>query len=323
MPRMSPALQVIFLFVLLMFYVSVTAVPATALNSDSFALSACESELSFGGQSGHSHEGKCEGQSQQPPTSYYKDGSRTKQIGHGPKLKYRVEYYRQCEPALMLEMGCDANPDPPCADGSYPLIRMIFAVNGPRKGQLVGTSSYCSIEPALEIPGAEQDVAKVTPERFRELPILASSIVSQPEGFSLRNGHAHMYAESTTQDFSITIFDQDVRVRAIPVSYVWGYGDGTSRTFAFPGGPVAQRGFDEATSTSHVYSDTGNFGVGLTTRFRGEYSTEGGPWTPIPGVASVPSEQSAMSVWRTKKILVAENCNQGPSSPGCASLIDR
>lgn len=266
-----------------------------------------------------------------PSCNFDNDGStygdkqrgRTHTISNGPKIRYEVTYYQECSPAMTLIRSCSANTDAPCADGSYPLTRVIRAINGPRAGRTISVRQYCTVEPTVEVPGAEQDIAKVTPEQFRRMPILASSIVSQPEGFSLRNGHAHMYAESTTQDFSITLFDQDVRVRAIPVSYVWGYGDGTSRTFAFPGGPVAQRGFDEATSTSHVYADTGNFGVGLTTRFRGEYSTEGGPWTPIPGVASVPSEQSAMSVWRTKKILVAENCNQGPSSPGCASLIDR
>lgn len=244
-------------------------------------------------------------------------------VSNGPKLKYSVRYFSECTPDMSMRVGCNAIADPTCEGGGWRMFRVISAVNGPRAGRIISVSTYCEAEPPMEIPGAEDDIARVSLSDFRKLPILASSIVSQPEGFSLRNGHAHMYAESTTQDFSITLFDQDVRVRAIPVSYVWGYGDGTSRTFAFPGGPVAQRGFDEATSTSHVYADTGNFGVGLTTRFRGEYSTEGGPWTPIPGVASVPSEQSAMSVWRTKKILVAENCNQGPSSPGCASLIDR
>jgi hypothetical protein len=174
----------------------------------------------------------------------------------------------------------------------------------------------------MEIPGAENDIARVSLEQFRALSIVASSIISQPENFSLRNGHAHLYAQSEPQDFNITLFDQDIRVRAIPVSYLWTYGDGTSRTLAFPGGPVAERGFDEATSTSHVYQDTGDFRVGLTTRFRGEYSTEGGPWTPIPGVANVPSEQVTMSVWRTKKILVAENCTQNSDAPGCNSLFD-
>ncbi|GAA3323515.1 hypothetical protein J2S64_003802 [Paeniglutamicibacter sulfureus] len=297
---------------------------AADLGLGTIADPACESEMSFGGDSAHTHEDGCEGggETNKPPSSFYKDKTKSKQVSYGPKLKYRVEYFRQCEPALMQALGCDANPDPPCTDGSYPLLRFIYAVNGPRKGQLVGTDSYCSREPNIEIPGAELDIAKVTPERFRELPILASTIISQPKSFSLRNGHAHMYAESKTQSFAVAIFDQNVRIRAIPISYGWSYGDGISRRLSFPGVAVAQRGFDEPTTTSHVYRETGDFGVGLSTRFRGEYSTEGGPWTPIPGVANVPSAPLTMSVWRTKKILVAENCNDGSTAPGCGSLFD-
>ncbi|MDQ0095437.1 hypothetical protein [Paeniglutamicibacter psychrophenolicus] len=285
---------------------------------------ACINLSYLGGDSAHTREGKCEGKSapQPPPNKFFRDQQKSKQVRYGPKLKYRVEYYRQCEPALMRQLGCDANPDSPCADGSYPLMRLIYAINGPRQGQLVGSTSYCSIEPKVEVPGAEQDVAKVTPERFRDLPILASTIISQPEGFSLRNGHAHMYAKSKPQTFDVLIFAQEVRIRALPVSYSWTYGDETTRRLSFPGGPVVQRGFDEATTTSHVYKETGDFRVSLSTAFRGEYSTEGGPWTPIPGVANVPGEPILMSVWRTKKILVAENCNENSEAPGCRSIYE-
>lgn len=276
----------------------------------------------FGGSSGHVNSSSCNEAGQASVPGYASVPSKVRQVTYGPKLKYRVEYLRQCEPALMNSLGCDANPDPPCSDGSYPLMRLIYAINGPRKGQLVGTSSYCTFEPAVDIPGAEQDVAKVTPERFRELPILASTIISQPENFSLRNGNAHLYADSESQNFNIVIFDQNVRVRAIPTSYSWSYGDGSARTVGFPGEPQGNRGFDEPTSTSHVYKETGDFGVGLTTRFRGEYSTEGGPWTPIPGVANVPSAAVTMSVWRTKKVLVAENCGAEAGAPGCASIFE-
>jgi hypothetical protein len=248
--------------------------------------------------------------------------SKSKTVSHGPKLRYSVRYYSECTPDMSMRLGCDAIAEPTCEDGGWQTIRVVSAVNGPRAGRVISLSTYCSLEPPMDIPGAEQDVARVTPEQFRKLSILASTIVSQPESFSLRNGHAHMYALSESQNFAVTIFDQNVRVRAIPVTFLWAYGDGVNRSFSFPGQPMAQRGFDEPTTTSHVYTETGDFAVGLTTRFRGEYSTEGGPWTPIPGVANVPSEQITMSVWRTKKILVAENCNEGARTPGCASLFE-
>lgn len=251
-----------------------------------------------------------------------KQGGRTKTINNGPKIRYEVTYYQECSPAMTLIKSCTANTDPSCPDGSYALTRLIKALNGPRAGQVIAVRQYCTIEPSIDVPGAALDIARVTLDQFRRMPIMASTIVSQPESFSLRNGHAHMYALSESQNFNIELFDQNVRVRAIPVSYAWSYGDGATRSFSFPGQPMAQRGFDEPTTTSHVYTDTGDFAVGLSTRFRGEYSTEGGPWTPIPGVANVPSEQITMSVWRTKKILVAENCTEGARTPGCASLFE-
>ena len=252
-----------------------------------------------------------------------KMNQKTRTISNGPKIRYEVTYFQECSPAMTLIRACNANPDPPCADGSYPLTRIISAVNGPRAGTNVSSRQYCTTEPTLEVPGAANDIAKVTLEQFRKMPLIASVIISQPKNFSLRNGHAHLYASSKNQNFNITLFDQDVRVRAIPVSYSWKYGDGASRTLTYSGGPVADHGFDEPTSTSHVYKETGDFSVGLTTSFRGEYSTEGGPWTPIPGLANVPSEQITMSVWRTKKILVADNCNQDPSGPGCSSPFEK
>lgn len=251
-----------------------------------------------------------------------KQSGRTKTINNGPKIRYEVTYYQECSPAMTLVKACVANTDPSCPDGSYALTRVIKPLNGPRAGQIISLRQYCTVEPTIEVPGAEQDIARVTADQFRRMPIKGSTIISQPENFSLRNGHAHLYASSEAQNFNIDLFDQAVRVRAIPVTYLWRYGDGSSRTLDFPGKAVAQRGFDEQTSSSHVYKETGDFAVGLTTRFRGEYSTEGGPWTPIPGVANVPSQPVMMSVWRTKKVLVAENCDEGSSAPGCASLFD-
>lgn len=247
--------------------------------------------------------------------------SKSRTVSHGPRLRYSVKYYSECTPYMSSRGACDSISESTCPGGGWRTYRVITAVNGPRAGQIVGVSAYCSIEPAMEVPGAEQDIARVSLSEFRKLPITASVIVSQPDQFSLRNGHAHIYAESKSQNFSIVLLDQRVRVRAIPVSYAWTYGDGTSRRLSFPGEPVSKRGFDEPTTTSHVYKETGDFNVGLSTSFRGEYSTEGGPWTPVPGVASIPSESIIMSVWRTKKILVAENCNQNNDAPGCKSVF--
>ncbi|WP_417218705.1 PKD domain-containing protein [Arthrobacter sp.] len=247
-----------------------------------------------------------------------KKGSKT--VSFGPKLRYKVDYQRQCSAAEARLNHCIAFSDDPCAGTDLaPTSRTVLALNGPRKGQIISTVLYCDSEPEMAIPGIKDDVAKVTPARFRQLPILSSKIESQPHSFSLRNGFAHMYASSKNQNFNITLDDQSVRIRAIPTSYAWSYGDGNTRVLKEPGAPLAEHSFSEETPTSHVYKETGDFSVGLTTRFRGEYSTEGGPWTPIPGTANVPSEPMPMSVWRTKKLLVDQNCAENPDGPACDS----
>lgn len=164
-----------------------------------------------------------------------------------------------------------------------------------------------------------QKVIEVSPADFQSFPIQASKVLSQPKGFSLRNGNAHMYAVPNPQTFDVGIYDEPVRIRATPASYVWNYGDGQSKRTVSPGKPMPNHTFDEATDTSHVYTKTGDYQIRLSTVYRGEYSVDGAPWQPVLGTANVPSEPMPMSVWRTKKLLVDRNCVENPDGPACGS----
>lgn len=192
--------------------------------------------------------------------------------------------------------------------------------------------SYCTREPEPKLPAdmasevenvraavEVQRVIEVTPAEFRSFPIAASETVSQPEGFSLRNGNAHMYAIPNPQTFDVDIYDEPVKIRATPQAYSWDYGDGQTKRTQNPGKPMPAHTFDQPTDTSHVYKETGDFQIRLSTSYRGEYSVDGGPWRPIPGTANVPSEPMPMSVWRTKKLLVDQNCAEDPDGPACDS----
>lgn len=219
-----------------------------------------------------------------------------------------------------------------CPTGNPLITRTITTTSG----NLVTKDSYCTREPAPDLPAGSSDDAgsiqtaiqaaikeqrkiEVTPDRFQSFPILSSKLFSQPNGFSLRNGHAHLYATPNPQTFNVEIFDEPVRVRAIPQSYLWNYGDGHSRKLQKPGKPMPNHTFDQPTDTSHVYEETGDFTIQLSTAYRGEYSVDGGPWMPIPGTASVPSAPMPMSVWRTKKLLVDQDCAKNPGGPVCDS----
>jgi hypothetical protein len=282
----------------------------------------CAAHVNLRGQSAHAGSTSC-ASSERPEQTEWSAGARTAIVKNGPVIRYRVEYVQACTPDQVRLSNCIAADIEPCATGGYPVSRRVVAVNGPRVGNVVASSAYCGPEPSIDIPGAEEDIARVTPARFREFPILGADVATQPDGFSLRNGHAHMWAKAETQTFETTIFDQSVRVRAIPSSYTWNYGDGSSRTLNYPGEPVQGHDFSTETPTSHVYEETGDYDIQLATNFRGEYSTEGGPWTPIPGVASVASPVEPISVWRTKKILVDMDCAENPGGPGCESPFEQ
>jgi len=243
------------------------------------------------------------------------------------RTKYEVRYETMCQ-ITPGQGDCTTFSENVCPNGAPLILRTITSLSG----RTVATDSYCTAEPEPSLPAnstdeiadvreaiEQQRVVEVTPDRFQSFPILASRVITQPKSFSLRNGNAHMYAVPNPQTFDVEIFDQPVRVRAIPTSYLWSYGDGQSRQLQQPGKPDPGHTFDELTDTSHVYKETGDFEIRLSTAYRGEYSVNGGTWLPIPGTANVPSEPMPMSVWRTKKLLVDQTCAEDPNGPACDS----
>ncbi|WP_146113302.1 MULTISPECIES: hypothetical protein [unclassified Arthrobacter] len=222
--------------------------------------------------------------------------------------KYKIRDFDTCIPGLETVRGCDSNPDQTaCPDGSFPILRQIIGVEGIESGLVIRTYRLCPGDPFdPDIPSEDFIVEiMITPEQFRSFPITASQMLSNPENFSLRNGHSHFWAEGQSQTFNSNILETPVRIRAIPIGWNWNYGDGNTRNLDFPGEPAPEHTLRDETPTSHSYTETGTYGVGLTTLFRGEFSVDGGPWQAIPGQAAVPSDPIEIDVWRTKKQLIA------------------
>jgi hypothetical protein len=156
---------------------------------------------------------------------------------------------------------------------------------------------------------------------FQQLPISAGTSSAQPSPNTLRGAETNFFASAADQQFDITILAQAVHVVAKPVEYTWNYGDGTllgPQTAA--GGPLPQDRWGEKTLTSHVYAQTGDFPVVLTTHFQGTYSVNGGPPLPIPGRGSFSSPRQTVSVWRTITRNYADTCLQNPQGQGCPGV---
>ncbi|WP_224048719.1 hypothetical protein [Arthrobacter sp. NicSoilB4] len=158
---------------------------------------------------------------------------------------------------------------------------------------------------------------------FQRLPIAAGSVTAQPSPHTLRGAETNFFAEAVEQKFDVTILAQKVHVVAKPVQYTWSYGDDTSlgpQTAA--GGPLPQDRWGEKTATSHVYTQTGDFPVVLTTHFQGTYSVNGGPPLPlpIPGQGQFNAPPQTVSVWRSITRNYADDCLRNPQGQGCPGV---
>lgn len=170
---------------------------------------------------------------------------------------------------------------------------------------------------AAPAPAAPPVVIVVTAADFQKLPIPPSTIRLDTQGNTLRTAHTNIYAESSVKTLNTTVLGQPVRVRAIPIEYIWDYGDGSSRRTYSAGSAVGGDPFDVETETSHQFEETGSFPINLTTVYTGQFSVNGGAWIPIDGVARVASNPENMTVWKTKRYLVAEDCIANPGAVGC------
>lgn len=231
-------------------------------------------------------------------------------FGERPKAKrknppiVKVYDFDTCIPGQEAILNCNSNRDiRACDDETYPIVRQVRDL----KGRLIRQFSFCPEDPEVRDTQDVQTeiIPVVTPDQFRTFPIRGSELQSEPNNFSLINGHTHLWASKNLQTFNTVIGDSDVKIKAIPIQWNWNYGDGTRRNLNFPGQPEPEHTLHDKTATSHIYEKTGKFSVGVTTLYRGEFSVDGGPWQSIPGQAAVPSTPITMDVWRTKKELIA------------------
>lgn len=234
------------------------------------------------------------------------DGSEQHDEKRVKKPKYRIRDFDECLSGKENKSTCDQNPDMArCPDGSLPITRQIYTIDF----ILVRQYRQCPGDPLPEDLPEDLFVEqiRIDLQKFRSFPIKGSTIQSAPNKFSLRNGHTHFWASKETQEFKSNLSGANVRIKAIPIQWNWNYGDGSKRNLNFPGEAMPGHTLHDETPTSHSYSETGKFGVNVTTLYRGEFSVDGGPWQAIPGQAAVPSNTLPMDVWRTEKELIAND----------------
>ncbi|WP_312182948.1 hypothetical protein [Arthrobacter sp.] len=170
-----------------------------------------------------------------------------------------------------------------------------------------------------EDPAAfEERIREAVLTAFQESPITPGQLTMQPSPHTLVGAHTNVYVEAGEQVFEMNLLGQSIRIVVEPTEYTFDYGDGTSLgPVRVPGGPLPEFRWGEQTATSHIYEQTGDFPVTVTTHFSGEYSVNGGPMVPIDGRAQVTSPVQVLSVWRSESRNVADDCLVNPTGVGC------
>ncbi|MFW0179624.1 hypothetical protein [Rothia sp. P7208] len=142
-------------------------------------------------------------------------------------------------------------------------------------------------------------------EDFERLVLDAPEIVVEPGADTLVNYHTNFMVKAHPQDFEVEVLGFPVKVRAVPVGYVFDYGDGTSSgVLSSPGKVLGDGVWDEQTPTSHQYSSTGNVQVNVSVVYSGEYSVgDGGVWLPVSGV-NVVQGSADVAIWSVRSDLV-------------------
>ncbi|WP_240691635.1 hypothetical protein [Arthrobacter sp. CAU 1506] len=215
---------------------------------------------------------------------------------------------------VLVNASCSVGPD-----GT--LMRILEAPAGQNPPQWVDTTrTICqySDRPLEATADGGDEMPVVTIEFFRRLPIAPSGLTVEPVPHTLVGAETNVYATPNEQTFNEEIDGFDVTVRAIPTSYTWSYGDGSSLgPTSQPGGPLPADRLGEKTATSHRYTETGDVQISLTTTYRGEYSINGSAWIAISGEAQITSATVELSVWRSVVNNYADNCLDNPEGAGC------
>lgn len=253
-----------------------------------------------------------------------KSGTQSVSVTPPPRMAYTVGCAKETGGNVFLTVGCTQRSADLCgspaaralgvqvdaAAGATPLTNEIC---------LGGTPAAAAGGPPAQQAAAVVEEVALSAAAFRKLPIPPAVLHTENNGFALRNAETNIYARNKTHELTTTVLGKAVRVRAIPVEYVFAYGDGATLKTKEPGGPVPEGSepWVTKTATSHQYKETGKLSAGLVTTYRGEYSVDGGPFEPVEGTASVASAPIVVDVWRTRHYLVSTDCLAKPDAVAC------
>ena len=147
------------------------------------------------------------------------------------------------------------------------------------------------------------DLAAAVAVELKRLPLVGSVVSVQPRsGWALVNLDTIAYSDGAGQWLAATVLGTDVVVRAVPVGYVWDFGDGSVPVVSTgPGAPYPHA------SITHQYRQEGTRTIVLTTTWRADFQVVGSStWEPVLGTATTRSASAPLRIYTAVPRLVAD-----------------
>lgn len=192
-----------------------------------------------------------------------------------------------------------------CADGSPPTVWVNIDVDS---GQVLGTQEQCPGDPP---PAGESNPTTVTAaqvlQRFRQIPLPASTITIQPPGGKTLVNLETIYSTTATPfTRTITFFNGQITVdlTITPTSFTWHHGDNTTQTTTDPGQPWSPDA-DPADLITHTYTTTAtNLRPRVDTTWSATWTMNGQDQGPVDGTVTRPGTPTPLDVHQAKPKLL-------------------
>jgi hypothetical protein len=156
----------------------------------------------------------------------------------------------------------------------------------------------------------ESDPGSLAIDEFYKSTVEVSVPSAAPPAVTLAQFPNIFWSDVKTYEEPTGITVADVRLKFLPVKYVWNFGDGKSMTTTGPGKPYdpalakTTQDAEKNYKNIHRYGMTGTFNVTVTVVFNGQYSVNGGDWIDIAGSVQATSPSRPLTVYQARAELV-------------------
>ncbi|UYO95894.1 hypothetical protein OED01_09755 [Microbacterium sp. M28] len=165
--------------------------------------------------------------------------------------------------------------------------------------------------PAPAIPAVTiTDLARFAPA--------GAVVAGEPDNVGVAGLPTNFVASASAHTVSGELFGYPITVRFTPAGFDFDYGDGTAATTSDGGRSWSALGQAQftPTTTSHVYSERGEYDASVDVRYTAEIDLGIG-WFPVDGEVTSAGPAQRIRIFEAHTALVAHTCEQAPSSPGC------